>query len=90
MGDAVPEGRVRDFLVPHDLAVLGVERDQVGIQRAHVEMGAAVDGEPAIVRPATEDRGAQLVLVPPDLLLGLQVVGDRGVVGRGHVHHARA
>ena len=88
MGDAVTEGGIGDFLVPQDLAVLGVEGDQVGIQRSHVHMGAAVYGHPAIVRAATGDGAAQLVLVPPHLLLGLQIVGDERVVGRRHEHHA--
>ena len=88
VGDAVPEGGIGDFLVPHDLAVFGAERDQVGIQRSHVQMGAAVNGHAAIVGAAAEDGGAQLVLVPPELLLGGEVVGYRRIVRGGDVHDA--
>ena len=50
VGDAVAEGGIGHFLVPEDLAGLGVERHEVGVERAHVDVGAAVDANAAIVR----------------------------------------
>ena len=69
VGDAVPEGRVGDFLVPEHFAGLGVERDEVGVEGAHVDVGPAVDRDPAVVGAAAEDRGAELVAVAPELLV---------------------
>src|SRR5262249_53847279 len=55
---------------------------------AHVKMGAAMDTEPTVVRTAAEDRGAELMLVAPEFLLGGQIIRDRRVVRGCHVHHA--
>ena len=88
VGDAVAIGGIGDFLVPENLAGLGIESDQVRVKGAHIEVGAAVNGHASIVRTATENRGAQLMLVAPEFLLRRQIVRDRRVVRGGDVHDA--
>ena len=88
VGDAVPEGRVGHFLVPEDFAGLGVERYQVGVEGPHVDVGPSVNRDATVVRAAAEDRGPQLVGVAPELLVRIQIVRHRRVVGRRDVHDA--
>jgi hypothetical protein len=90
VGNAVARGGVGHFLVPQHLPVFRVERYQVGIEGPHVDVGSAVQSDAPIVRPAAIDRGAQLVLVPPELLVVAEVIRHCGVVRGGHVHHAVA
>jgi len=85
--EAVAVGRVRDLDVPGYFSAHPIERDQMGVQGAHVDV-RAMDGHATIVGATAEDRGAELVLVAPDLLAGVQVVRDRRVIGGGDVHHA--
>ena len=82
--DAVAVGRVGDLDVPDDFARRRVEGDKTGVEGSHVHV-RAVDGDAAIVRAAAVDRGAELVLVAPQLLAGVQVVRDRGVERRRDV-----
>ena len=79
---------VGDLRLPQTVAALGVERDELGIERAHEEPPAG-DRHAAVVRPAAE-RGHRphLVLVVPVLLAGGGVDRVDVVVRRRQEHHA--
>ena len=64
---------IGDLRLPQELAGLGVERDELRIDRAHEQL-AALDRDAAIVVAAADrhDR-AELVLVMPELLSGRRV-----------------
>ncbi len=82
--DAVAVRRVGDLDVPYNFARRRVQCDQTGVEGSHVHV-RAVDGDTAIVRAAAVDRGAELVLVAPELLAGVEVVRDRRVERRRDV-----
>ena len=87
-GFAITFFRVRDLGFPQQLAGLGVERHQLGIQRAHEQL-AALDRHAPVVGAAAEggDR-THLVLVVPELAAGDGVERVHMVERGGHVHHA--
>ena len=85
---AVAELGIGDLGLPQQAAGLGVERDQLGIERRHVDL-VAVDGDAAVVGAAAIGRDrAHLVLVVPVLLAGLGVERVDVIERRRHVHHA--
>ena len=79
---------IGDVLRPFDFAGLGVERDQLGVERRNIDL-VAIDRDAAIVRAAAIGRDrTHLVLVFPHLLarLGVERID---VVERGRdIHHA--
>ena len=85
--------RIGDLNLPGDLAGLGVERHELGVERTHVEH-ALVRGYAAVVRAAAEggDR-SHLVLVVPEFAPGHRVdrvdVVERGREEHHAVHHQR-
>ncbi len=80
--------RVGDLRRPQHLAGLGVEREQLGVERSHVEP-VAHDGDAAVVRAAAEGRDrTHLVLVVPELLAGRGVERVQVVVRGRDVHDA--
>ena len=84
----VPLVGIGDLRFPEQLAGLGIERHQLGVDGAHVEL-AFGDGDAAIVVSAAygDDR-TQLVLVVPEFLAGRRVDGV-DVIERGRQkHHA--
>jgi hypothetical protein len=84
--DAVAVRRIGHLDIPYDFARRAIQGDQTGVEGSHVHV-RAVHTDAAIVRAAAVDRGAELVLVAPDLLVGLEVVGDCSIEGGGDVHH---
>ena len=87
-GLAVAERGLGDLHRPDRLAGLGVERDQLGVERGEIDL-VAIDRGAAIVGPAAIDRDRpHVVLVVPDLLAGLRVECVDVIERRGHIHHA--
>ena len=78
--------RIGDLRFPQQLAGLGVERDELGVDRAHEQL-AALDRDAAVVVAAADgDDRPQLVLVVPELLARRRV--DRvDVVERRRQEH---
>ena len=65
--------RIGDLRFPKQIPGLGVERNELGVDRAHVQL-AAFDGDTAIVVAAAHgDDRSQLVLVVPVLFAGRRV-----------------
>ena len=79
---------IGELLLPDDSAGLGVERDQLGVERADIDL-VVIDGDAAIVGAAAEGRDrAELGLEVPDLLAGLGVERVDVAERRGDIHHA--
>ena len=79
---------IGDLFRPDPLAGLGVERDQLGVERGDIDL-VAVDRDAAIVGAAAIGRDRpHLVLVMPHLLAGLGVERIDVVERGGDVHHA--
>jgi hypothetical protein len=58
---------------PHHLAVLGIQSDQLGVERGEIDL-VVENLDAAIVRPAAEGRDRpHLVIVVPELLAGLGI-----------------
>ncbi|MNM92608.1 hypothetical protein D3C81_1049460 [compost metagenome] len=79
---------VGDFLAPHHLAGVLVQRHELGVEGAE-------DHQVAIQRDATVDHVAaradvigQARIVLPEFLAGARIHGEDPGVGTGHVHHA--
>src|SRR6476646_186455 len=70
---AIAELRIGDIGLPHLVAGLGVERDQLGVERGEIDLVVG-DRDAAIVRPAAigRDRSERLLVVP-QLLAALRV-----------------
>src|SRR6185312_9194155 len=65
--------RISDLRLPQEASGLGVEGDQLGIQRREINF-VVIDGDAAIVRPAAIGRDrTHLVFVMPVLFAGLGV-----------------
>ena len=79
---------IADLLRPDLAAGLGVERDQLGVEGANVDL-VLIDGDAAVVRAAA-DGGyrAELGLVMPNLRSGLGVERVNVAERRGDVHDA--
>jgi len=86
-GQAVADLGIRHLDVPHLLAGLLVERDEMGVKRTEND-GVAIDGDAAIVGAAAEDVLAKLVLEVPEFLAGARVGGEDVIEGRRDVHDA--
>src|SRR5205085_1821253 len=70
---AVAELGIRDVGLPHLVAALGVERDQLGVERREIDL-VFEDRDAAIVRAAAIGRDRpERVLVVPQLLAGLGI-----------------
>ena len=85
---AVAELGIGDIGLPHLVAGLGVERDQLGVEGGEIDLVLG-DRDAAIVRPAAigRDRSERLLVVP-QLLAGLRVERvDLAERGRD-IHHA--
>ena len=79
---------IGDLLGPLHRAGLGVQRDELRVERGEIDV-VAVDRDAAIVGAAAIGRDrTHLVLVFPHLLAGLRVQRVDVVEGRGDVHHA--
>ncbi len=85
---AIAEFGIGNVGDPDDLARLGVQRDQLGIERREIDL-VVKNLDAAIVRAAAENRDRpHLVIVVPELLAGLGVKRvDMAERGR-HIHHA--
>ncbi len=79
---------IADLFLPDDGAGLGVERDELRVERADIDL-VVIDRDAAVVRPAAEGRDrTELRLEVPDLLAGLGVERIDVAVGGGDVHDA--
>ena len=80
--------RIADLLLPDDRTGLGVERDQLRVERADIDP-VVVDRDAAVVRAAAEGRDrTELGLEVPDFGAGLGVERVDVAVRGGDVHHA--
>ena len=87
-GHGIAALEILDLLLPGELAGLGVERDELGVERAEideiaVERGAAVDDV-----AAGQDALGQTGVIFPLLVAGLGVDGVEPAIGAGDVDHA--
>ncbi len=84
----IAQRRVTDLRFPQLLAGLGVERDQLGVERAHEDL-VARHGDAAVVRAAAGlVHRAERVAVMPDLRAGTRVERIDVVERRRDVHDA--
>src|SRR5688572_28883791 len=58
----------------------------MGVEGSHVNVGPSVNSDTAVVRTTARDGSAEHVLVTPQLLVRVEVVGHGRVIRRGHVH----
>jgi hypothetical protein len=80
--------RIGDLRLPQQLAGLRVERDELGVERAH-EQPVALDRDAPVVRTAAKRRDrTHLVLVVPVFLAGRRVDRVHVVERRRQEHHA--
>ena len=87
-GFAVAFFRIGDLGFPQQLAGLGFQRHQLGIERSHEEL-VPFDGHAPVVGAAAEGGdGTHLVLVVPELLAGDRIQRVHVVERGGHEHHA--
>ena len=79
---------IADLFLPDDGAGLGVERDELRVERADIHL-VVIDRDAAVVRTAAEGRHrTELRLVVPNLLAGLGVERVHVAIRRGDVHDA--
>ncbi len=89
-GHGVAGAVVAEFLVPHHLAGVFVQRDDPGVQRAKVDL-VAVNGSATVYHVAARANVVrQAVIVGPQAFAGLGIEGEYPRVGAGDVHHAVA
>ena len=78
----------RDFRFPEWMTALGVDGDQVRVERAHVQR-VAQNRDAAIIRAAADrDFGIVVVVIDPEDAAGRGVERDHVVGPLGHVHDA--
>ncbi len=80
--------RIGDLRFPQQLAGLGVERDELGVDRAHEQLAAFDRDAAVVVAAADRDDRAELVLVVPEFLAGHGVDRVDVVERRRQEHHA--
>src|SRR6185437_368164 len=79
---------IGDLLLPFHRAGFAVERDELGVERRHIDL-VVIDGDAAVVGAAAIGRDrTHLVLVFPDFLAGLGVERVDVVEGGRDIHHA--
>ena len=71
--------------VPGFGAGSGVERHEASVEGPHIDP-ASVNGDPAVHRPATVDRGPQALGMLPELAASLRIERDNVIEGRGDIH----
>ena len=80
--------RIGDLRLPQGLPRLRVERNELGVDRAHEQLAALDRHTAVVVAAAHRDDRTELVLVVPELLAGHRVDRIHVIERRGEEHHA--